>query len=137
MIRKETRMRGETFYKRTFNKVLDALSQNRVGDALPSENTLTRDVQASRTTVRKVLDALEERGIFVGPPGTRTLARLPVAADYFSETETVATAAQVEKKFMEWMLRGDRKPGDIVNGLDLARQFGVSTNAIRERRQVR
>ena len=30
------------------------------------------------------------------------------------------------------MLRGDRNAGEIVNGLELARQFGVSTSAIRE-----
>ncbi len=125
-------MRGETFFKRTFNEALDALSQLHLGDAVPSENALTRNVQASRTTVRKVLDALQERGITAGSPGDRVLLRRPCATDYFSETETVATGAQVEKKFMEWMLRGDRKPGDIVNGLELARQFGVSTNAIRE-----
>ena len=125
-------MRGETFFKRTFNEALDTLSQLHLGDALPSENALTRNVQASRTTVRKVLEALQERGISAGPPGGRMLMRLPAASDYFLENETVATGAQVEKKFMEWMLRGDRKPGDVVNGLDLARQFGVSTNAIRE-----
>ena len=125
-------MRGETVYKRTFNRALDYLAQLTPGSPLPSENTLTRDVDASRTTVRKVLDELHGRGIFSGEPGARVMARLPVAADYFPETETVATSAQVEKKFMEWMLRGDRKPGDVVNGLELARQFGVSTNAIRE-----
>ena len=39
---------------------------------------------------------------------------------------------RVEKKFMEWMLRGDRKPGDYINGLELARRFHVSASAIRE-----
>ena len=125
-------MRGEIFFKRTFNQALDALTQLGVGDAAPSENVLTRDLQASRTTVRKILDELDGRGIFTGPPGSRTLQRPPAGADYFAETETIATEARVEKKFMEWMLRGDRKPGDVVNGLDLARQFGVSTSAIRE-----
>ena len=32
---------------------------------------------------------------------------------------------------MEWMLRGDLKPGDYINGRKLARQFEVSTSAIR------
>ncbi|MEO8241821.1 MAG: FCD domain-containing protein [bacterium] len=125
-------MRGETFFKATMNQALEHIAQFQVGDALPSENTLTRSLQASRTTVRKVLDDLDKRGIFTGPPGARLLARHPDPSDYFADTETIATAAQVEKKFLEWMLRADRKPGDFVNGLDLARQFGVPVNAVRE-----
>ena len=125
-------MRGDAVFKRCFNRTLDDLGQRAAGDALPSENALTRNLDSSRTTVRKVLDELASRGFFIGRPGLRTIARLPQPADYFPKTETEATSAQVEKKFLEWMLRGDRKPGDVVNGLDLARQFGVSTNAIRE-----
>ena len=33
---------------------------------------------------------------------------------------------------MEWMLRGGAKPGTLINELELARQFGVATNGIRE-----
>jgi len=33
---------------------------------------------------------------------------------------------------MEWMLRGDTKPGAQINELELARQFGVATTSIRE-----
>jgi hypothetical protein len=33
--------------------------------------------------------------------------------------------AQVEKKFMKWMLRGNRKVGEIVNGLELAPGFSA------------
>ena len=45
----------------------------------------------------------------------------------FPEAETVPTAAQVEKRFMEWMLRDNARPGTAINELDLARQFGVAT----------
>ena len=33
---------------------------------------------------------------------------------------------------MEWMLRRDTEPGTLINELELARQFGVATNGIRE-----
>ena len=39
---------------------------------------------------------------------------------------------QVEKRFMEWMLRDDASPGMSINELELARQFGVGTTGIRE-----
>ena len=38
----------------------------------------------------------------------------------------------VEKQFMQWILHGDCKPGQQINGLELARQFSVSTSAIRD-----
>ncbi len=41
-------------------------------------------------------------------------------------------SAQVEKRFMEWMLRDNARPGTAINELDLARQFGVATTGIRE-----
>lgn len=33
---------------------------------------------------------------------------------------------------MEWMLRGDAHPGSVINELELARKFGVTTTMIRE-----
>jgi DNA-binding GntR family transcriptional regulator len=53
-------------------------------------------------------------------------------AERFPELETVPTAAQVEKRFMEWMLRDNARPGTSINELDLARRFGVATTGIRE-----
>lgn len=41
-------------------------------------------------------------------------------------------AAQVEERFMEWMLRDDARPGTLINELELARRFGVATTGIRE-----
>ena len=125
-------MRGETVFKRAFNRTLEHLTTSEIKSPLPSENVLTERLNASRTTVRKVLEELRTRRIISGSTAKKLVARHPKAADYFPDNETVATSAQVEKKFMEWMLRGDRKAGDIVNGLELARQFGVSTSAIRE-----
>ena len=87
---------------------------------------------ASRTTIRKVLAELAARGVIEQTASSRRLMRLPIASDAFDRAETMSTSAQVEKNFMEWMLRADRKPGDVINELDLARQFGVSTSGIRE-----
>ena len=41
-------------------------------------------------------------------------------------------AAQVEKHFMEWMLRDNARPGTAINELELARRFGIATTGIRE-----
>ena len=50
----------------------------------------------------------------------------------FPEAETIPMAAQVEKRFMEWMLRDNAQPGTGINELELARQFGMATTGIRE-----
>lgn len=125
-------MRSETVFKLAFNRALEVIGAADVRSLMPSENVLKLELNASRTTVRKVLAELQKRRILAGSSGEWRIARKPRRADYFPEIETVATSTQVESKFMEWILRGDRRAGEVINGLELARQFGVSTNAIRE-----
>jgi DNA-binding GntR family transcriptional regulator len=125
-------VKTDTVYKRAFNQMLELVSSAPAGSLLPSENDLSHRIAVSRTTVRKVLRQLEERRI-VGDRGTgKVILRGPTDLDPFPDAETVSTASQVETRFMEWMLRGDLKPGAAINSLDLARQFGVSTTGIRE-----
>jgi len=124
-------MKTDTVYKRAFNNVLDLIATLQEADPLPSENALRAQLGVSRTTVRKVLFHLREQGLLDdarrrrASPGTLVVARYP-------EAETVSLAAQVEKRFMEWMLRDNARPGTAINELELARQFGVATTGIRE-----
>jgi DNA-binding GntR family transcriptional regulator len=125
-------MRGKIVYKQTFNAMLDALSELEKSSPLPTETALARRFEVSRTTVRKAIAEMSERKLIKNVGGTWVVARRPKNSEHFSTSETIATSARIEKMFMDWMLRGDRKPGDAVNGLELARQFGVSAGAIRE-----
>ena len=125
-------MRSESVYKLAFNATLEIVGAEKVAAPLPTETALAQRLGASRTTVRKVIAELRERKLVKNVEGTWRVARRPKKPDYFPVAETVATYARVEKKFMEWMLRADRQPGDVVNGLELARQFKVSTGVIRE-----
>jgi DNA-binding GntR family transcriptional regulator len=93
---------------------------------------LSAQLGVSRTTVRKVLSALAERGIVTGSGRQRVVHSSWQSAQRFPEAETVSMAAQVERRFMEWMLRDNARPGRAINELDLARQFGVATTGIRE-----
>ena len=125
-------MRGESVYKLAFNAMLEILSAEKIAAPLPTETALSQRLRASRTTVRKAIAEVRERKLVKNVEGTWRVARRPKKPDYFPAAETVATSARVEKKFMEWMLRADRQPGDVVNGLELARQFKESTGVIRE-----
>jgi DNA-binding GntR family transcriptional regulator len=86
----------------------------------------------SRTTVRKVISTLSARGIVTGSGGERVVRAQSESMERFPETETVSPAAHVEKRFLEWMLRENARPGTAIDELNLARQFGVATTGIRE-----
>ena len=124
-------MKTDAVFKRAFNEALDLISTLGNGEALPSENQLSSQLRVSRTTSRKVLSALDARGIVTGTGRERFVGSV-AAIERFPEAETVPLSEQVEKRFMEWMLRDNARPGTSINELDLARRFGVATTGIRE-----
>lgn len=128
----EVAVKTDTVFKRAFNDTTDLIAKLRDGEEMPSENTLSRQLGVSRTTVRKILATLSDRGILGGSGRHRLVRATDGTIERFPEAETVAMAAQVEKRFMEWMLRDNARPGTMINELELARQFGVATTGIRE-----
>jgi len=125
-------MKTDTVFKRAFNEALDIVSNLQSGEHLPSENTLSAQLGVSRTTVRKVLATLSRRGVVAGSGRHRFARPTRKVVRRFPDAETISTAAQVEQRFMEWMLRDDTRPGTAINELQLAKQFGVATTGIRE-----
>jgi DNA-binding GntR family transcriptional regulator len=125
-------MKTDTVFKRAFNDALELIAKLDEGGPLPSENALSRQLGVSRTTVRKVLAEMAGQGIVGGSGRHRVLRSLDAARQRFPEAETVSMAAQVEKRFMEWILRENTCPGTAINELELAREFGVATTGIRE-----
>jgi len=124
-------MKSDAVFKRAFNEALDLMSNLGEGASLPSENQLGAQLRVSRTTVRKILSVLGEQGSIDGSGRERSV-RMPVAVQRFPEEETVPMSEQVERRFMEWLLRDNARPGSSINELDLARRFGVATTGIRE-----
>jgi len=125
-------MKTDTVFKRAFNDALDLVGRLEDGAPLPSETELSTTLGVSRTTVRKVVATLAGRGLVEGAGRRRVVRVAGESISRFPEAETVPMAAQVEKRFMEWMLRDNARPGTAINELDLARQFGVATTGIRE-----
>lgn len=125
-------LKTNTVFKRTHNQWLTRLDQYPVGSDIGSEPAWADRLAVSRTTVRSTLKALARAGIVGFDGGRKMLMRRPLPEDYFPEAETERVGAVVEKRFMRWILDGDCKPGQQINGLELARQFGVSASAIRD-----
>lgn len=123
--------KSNTVYKQAFNGALGIVIELGPGATVPSETVLGERLAVSRTTVRKALDELSRRGL-ISVGRDRVVIRKPKRTDHFPGPETVAISDQIEQRFMEWMLRGDLKPGSSINALELARRFGVSTTALRD-----
>jgi DNA-binding GntR family transcriptional regulator len=130
--KEEPGMKLDTVYKKAFNDVLQHVETFELASPLESENVLANKFEVSRTTIRKILVAMRERRILGLDGSKHRVASLPTIQDYFPASETTPTFDRVEKRFMEWMLRGNVKPGDYINGLELARQFNVSPSGVRE-----
>jgi len=125
-------MKPDTLFKRTCNTMLATVAKLAPGAELPSENQLSAELQVSRTTVRKVLATLTRRRVISAGAPRRVRDPRRALAIRFPESETVPLADQVERQFMEWMLRDNARPGVAINELQLARRFGVATTSIRE-----
>lgn len=125
-------MKTNTLFKRSYNQALDMLASTQIGSALLSEPAMAATLGVSRTTVRAVLAALAMRGIITIDGRAKQLMRLPKRTDYLADADLEPLADMVERKFMAWLVGPDCSPGHTINGLDLARQFGVSTSAIRD-----
>jgi DNA-binding GntR family transcriptional regulator len=125
-------MKSNAVFKRAHNRCLNMLAKHQPGSHLRSELDLALDLHVSRTTVRAVLSSLTDAGIIGRDGSRRHLARPPVADDYFPEAQTESVSDVVGRRFMEWILQGDCRPGELINCAELARQFSTSTSAIRE-----
>jgi DNA-binding GntR family transcriptional regulator len=125
-------MKTNTVFKRAHNQWLSLLGAYPIASDIGSEPAWAEILAVSRTTVRAVLKALAAAGLISFDGRRKMLSRHPVPEDYYPEVETKQVGAIVEKHFMRWILDGDCKPGQQINGLELARQFGVSTSAIRD-----
>jgi len=125
-------MKSDTVFKRAFNDLLSLAAKVGEDGELPSESRLSTELQVSRTTVRKVIATLIKRRVIRAGTPHRIRGAALAAARRFPETETISLADQVERRFMEWLLRDNARPGTAINELELARRFGVATTGIRE-----
>jgi DNA-binding GntR family transcriptional regulator len=125
-------MKSDSVFKKTFNSLLDRVADAGGSAGLEPESRLAGILGVSRTTVRKALAELERRRIVVRRGSELQVRKKPVRRDYFPSEDTVSTSDRVEERFLDWILRSDRKPNQQINGLELAREFNVSTIAIRD-----
>jgi DNA-binding GntR family transcriptional regulator len=121
--------RQNTVFKDAYNRCLALVDENL---ELPSEPELAARLEISRTTVRSVLQRLHKTGIIDWNKRAKVPKRRPELSDYFPESETVPLSEVIERTFMRKILSESTRAGSQINELELAREIGVGTSAVRE-----
>src|SRR5271166_4444195 len=125
-------MKPNTVFKRAYNRGLSRLCSYAIGADIGSEPTWAEALGVSRTTVRAMLAALATARLIAYDGRRKVLLRCPVPVDFYPAVETEQVSAIVERRFMQWVLHGDCRPGQQINALELSRQLGLSLSATRD-----
>lgn len=124
--------RTSSTFKEGYNRVLDIVGSVGTNAELPTEVSLSQELDVSRTTVRGILSGLQDAGIIVWSGRSKRVLRKPKKAEYFPVSETESVAAKLPSMFMEYLFAGELTPGTILRETDLAKEFDVSSTVIRE-----
>jgi DNA-binding GntR family transcriptional regulator len=119
-------------FKSAYNLMLDHLSATEVGDELPAETALARQLAVSRTIVRAILEQLRRTRVISWRGRRKSLLRHPTEADRFPDSEIESIADRLEDAFLEWVLRSDVAADTRLNISSLSRQFATSPHALQE-----
>lgn len=119
-------------FREAYNALLELCAALGPGEALPAESALAGRVGVSRTVVRGVLQRLSDAGIIRWRGREKTLLRRPEAADRLPVQPQAPDPAELESRFLEWILRFDVPAGTPLNVAQLSRQFAVPPHTLQE-----
>lgn len=124
--------RTDTRFRAAYNQTIADLMDLAPGAHLPSELTLAAALKVSRTVVRSVLNRLAASGIILLDGRTKSLLRPATAADFLPEPEEHLSLAELEGRFLDWVLRFDVPADTTLNVAQLAKQFSVPPHQLQE-----
>ncbi len=125
-------MRGETVYKQAFNAMIDDFAAKKKNSPLPTETALARQFGASRTNVRKAIAEMRDRKLIKNVEGSGWLPGVPRKSEHFPLTKPLRPRRGSKRNLWSGCCAATANLATAINGLELARQFEVSTSAVRE-----
>jgi DNA-binding GntR family transcriptional regulator len=124
--------RTDERFREAFNAALLLCETMKPDDQLPSEKELASRLDVSRTVVRAILDRLREAGIITWEGRNKRLKRLPLESDRLAIQDGQLDEQQLERQFLDWILRFDVAPGTALNVSELRRRFPVTPHMLHE-----
>ncbi|MBG6144806.1 MAG: GntR family transcriptional regulator [Roseibium album] len=101
-----------------------------VGGQLPAEVVLAERMEVSRTIVRSALHKLDAENLILWEGRRKTLVKRPDKRHRLSQSESLPTGEELERRFLEWILHFDVPAGTSLNIAQLSRQFGVPAHSL-------
>lgn len=94
-------------YEQVVKQITDLIMSNNlcVGDKLPSETQLTRELAVSRTALREAIKALEQKGLLEVRHGSGTFVR-NIRLEEVSESFSLLMHSDISRYFQVLQLRG-------------------------------
>lgn len=124
--------RTDERFREAFNALLGICQAMQPGDHLPAELALSERLDVSRTVIRAALERLDAEKIIAWQGRQKTLIRRPGPEDHLALQTEQPSAHELERQFLDWILRFDVVPGTALNVADLARRFRVTPHMLQE-----
>ncbi|CTQ59522.1 putative HTH-type transcriptional regulator YjjM [Roseibium album] len=122
--------RTDDRFRSAYNKLLDICTNMEVGGQLPAEVVLAERMEVSRTIVRSALHKLDAENLILWEGRRKTLVKRPDKRHRLSQSESLPTGEELERRFLEWILHFDVPAGTSLNIAQLSRQFGVPAHSL-------
>lgn len=124
--------RTDERFREAYNALLDYCRTLAPGDQLPAELGLAGHLDVSRTVVRTALERMQAEGLVRWQGREKTLLRLPRPEDRLAVQSDQLSTEDLERVFLDWVLRFDVPPGTALNITEMARKFGVPPHSLQE-----
>lgn len=124
--------RTDERFREAYNALLDYCETLAPDDQLPAELGLAGHLNVSRTVVRTALERLGTAGIVRWQGREKTLLRRPQWEDRLPVQSDQISTEELERQFLDWVLRFDVPPGTALNVTEMARKFGVPPHSLQE-----
>lgn len=124
--------RSDTRYREAYNTILDYCGTLPIGAPMPAESALSEIAGVSRTVIRRCLTRLAETGLITWDGRDKRVLRAPSDADRILLPDAHGSSDDLEKRFLDWILRFDVPANTPLSVAELSRNFDVPQHELKE-----